>query len=455
MQVYLVGGAVRDRLLDLPVHDRDWVVVGSSASAMEAAGYKTVGRDFPVFLHPQTHEEYALARTERKTAPGYRGFSIHAEPGVTLEEDLERRDITINAIAEDSDGNLIDPFGGTRDIEQRIIRHVSAAFAEDPVRILRVARFAARLQGFGFRVADETFALMRQMVASGEVDALVPERVWQELRTALLTSKPSVFFDILREAGALQALLPEVDCLFGIPQTAEHHPEIDAGIHTMMVLDQACKIAESQAEGSGQSIKSFDESFEKIDQATAELEQAKHNRRARIGLAALCHDLGKAVTPRENWPSHYGHEKAGVPIVEALCQRLRVPNDCKQLAVVTCHYHLHCHRAQEMKASTLVSTLASLDALRKPERFEEFLLVCEADYRGRKGLSDREYPQAALLKSACQAAQSVDAGEIAQSIMNKRDSEKTANSHPSEAIKNEVHAARVTAVKSMLRSSRQ
>ena len=436
MQVYLVGGAVRDRLLGLPVHDRDWVVVGSSASAMEAAGYKTVGLDFPVFLHPETHEEYALARTERKTAPGYRGFSIHAEPDVTLEEDLMRRDITINAIAEDIDGNLVDPFGGIRDLEQRVIRHVSAAFAEDPVRILRVARFAARLQDFNFQVADETFALMRQMVASGEVDALVPERVCQELRTALLTHQPSVFFDILRQAGALQVILPEVNSLFGIPQPAEHHPEVDTGIHTMLVLDQAAALAAKK----------------QTTVADSDSEQAQQTRQARICFAALCHDLGKAVTPKENWPSHHGHEEAGVPIVEALCQRLRVPNDFTQLAVATCRYHLHCHRALEMKASSLVKTLGALDALRKPDRLEEFLLVCEADYRGREGLSERDYPQAERFRSAYQAVLSVDAGEIAKSVMGKRQEQQTNSANPSDAIKNAVHAARVSAVKFLLNS---
>ena len=439
MQVYLVGGAVRDRLLGLPVHDRDWVVVGSTVEQMRDAGYKTVGRDFPVFLHPESHEEYALARTERKTAPGYRGFSIHAEPDVTLEQDLQRRDITINAIAEDSDGNLLDPFNGVSDLEQRVLRHVSAAFAEDPVRILRVARFAARLQPYGFSVADETFELMRQMVDSGEVDALVPERVWQELRTALLTGKPSVFFDVLDKAAALPLVLPEVHALFGIPEASTRQPglpepldpAIDCGRHTMQVLDQASALAASLAE-----------------QAPSD---AAENQRARICFAALCQDLGKAVTPRQQWSSHQGHEENGVAIAENLSQRLRVPNDFRQLAIATCRYHTDCHRALQANAESLIEILAALDALRRPERTAEFLLVCEADARATEDESYQSYPQADRFKAALAAMQSVDAGAIAQSTMKSLQADGHDNKNPSMEIKNAVHKARLTAVEHALR----
>lgn len=442
MQVYLVGGAVRDRLLGLPVHDRDWVVVGSTVAQMQDAGYKTVGRDFPVFLHPESHEEYALARTERKTAPGYRGFSIHAEPDVTLEQDLQRRDITINAIAEDSDGKLVDPFNGVQDLQQRVLRHVSEAFAEDPVRILRVARFAARLQPHGFSVAEETFELMRQMADSGEVDALVPERVWQELRTALLAGKPSVFFDVLSRAGALSVVLPEVNALFGIAEATITEPgapkpsptAVNSGVHTMQVLDAASALAATHA------LESSDESDTEAD-----------NQRARICFAALCQDLGKTRTPQEQWSSHPAHEENGVPVSENLSQRLRVPNDYRQLALACCRYHTDCHRALQADAESLVQTLAALDAIRRPERTAEFLLVCEADARGTEGERYQAYPQSDTFKAALLAMQSVDAGAIAQSTMKSVQANKQEFSNPSMQIKKAVHAARIAAVSHMLR----
>ena len=394
MQAFLVGGAVRDRLLALPVTDRDWVVVGSTAEAMDAAGYKRVGRDFPVFLHPDTHEEYALARTERKTAPGYRGFEIHAAPDVTLEQDLMRRDLTINAIAESTDGTLIDPYGGVADLDNRILRHVSPAFAEDPVRILRVARFAARFANFGFKIAPETLDMMRSMVVAGETDALVAERVWGELTGALLSNSPQVFFSVLRDIGALHSVLPEIDELFDVPQTATYHQEGDVGIHTLMVVEQAAALAKAAYPDDGT--------------------QTGENRQSRIAIvfASLCHDLGKALTRGQPNHSHHGHEKVGVEPVKALCKRLHVPNDCRDLAVVGCRYHLHCHRALELKASTLVKTLSSLDVMRKPERLQQFLLLCEADAMGRIPAATA-YPQAQRMQLAAQAMRGVDAGSIA------------------------------------------
>lgn len=322
MQTYLVGGAVRDQLLDYPVKEKDWVVVGATVDEMLAAGYQQVGSDFPVFLHPKTKDEHALARTERKTAPGYRGFEVHASPDVTLEEDLRRRDLTINAMAKDADGQLIDPYHGQADLEQKLLRHVSPAFAEDPVRILRVARFAARYAHLGFSVAEETTELMSQMVQHGDVDALVAERVWQEFYKALGERNPEVFIEVLRSCGALKIILPEIDALFGVPQPIEHHPEIDTGIHTMMVLQQACLLSDDE-----------DTRF-----------------------AALCHDLGKALTPEENWPSHYGHEANGIKPIQQLCKRLRIPNAFRELASITAKYHLHVHRAFEIKTGTLLRT---------------------------------------------------------------------------------------------------
>jgi tRNA nucleotidyltransferase (CCA-adding enzyme) len=378
MRIYLVGGAVRDKLLGLPVKERDWVVVGARPEDLETQGYKPVGRDFPVFLHPKTHDEYALARTERKTAAGYRGFSVHATPEVTLEEDLRRRDLTINALAQDADGKIIDPYGGRRDIEQRVLRHVSPAFAEDPVRILRAARFAARYRHLGFRVAEETIALMRGMVDAGEADALVPERVWQELAKALREPNPPAFFEVLRACDAQALLFPEIERLYGVPQPPQYHPEIDTGVHTMLVLTQAAKLSPETI----------------------------------VRFAALTHDLGKGTTPRSQWPSHRGHEKRGVVLVDQLCDRLKAPNHFRELARHVARYHLHCHRALELCAATILKVLEALDAFRRPERFEQFLTACEADARGRAGLENREYPQADILRAARAAAASVNAKSL-------------------------------------------
>jgi tRNA nucleotidyltransferase (CCA-adding enzyme) len=381
-QSYVVGGAVRDALLGLQVRDRDHVVVGATAEQMAALGYRPVGKDFPVFLHPQSGEEYALARTERKTARGYKGFVVHADPSVTLEQDLLRRDLTINAMALAEDGGLIDPYRGRADLEARVFRHVSAAFAEDPVRILRVARFAARFPEFS--IAPETLALMREMVAAGEVDALVAERVWQELARGLMEATPSRMFRVLRLCGALARLLPEVDCLFGVPQPPQYHPEIDTGDHVMLVIDAA---------------------------ARAELSLPAR-------LAALFHDLGKGATPAEFWPKHHGHEGRGVALVKAACERLRAPGECRDLAVLVARDHGNAHRALELRPATVVELLERLDALRRPERFEDFLAACAADFHGREGgYKDRPYPQADYLRAALTAARTVDAGAIAREVM--------------------------------------
>ncbi|HUO20456.1 MAG TPA: multifunctional CCA addition/repair protein [Steroidobacteraceae bacterium] len=373
MQVYLVGGAVRDRLLGLPPRERDWVVVGSSPAELEAAGYIPVGREFPVFLHPVSHEEYALARLERKVAPGYRGFATEFSPGVTLAEDLRRRDLTINAIAESATGELIDPYGGRADLEARLLRHVSDAFVEDPVRVLRVARFAARFAALGFRVADETLALMRRMSASGELAALVPERVWQETGRALDTAHPEVFFQTLRECGALAAIFPEIDALYGVPQPPKWHPEIDTGVHVMLALAWAARSGASTA----------------------------------VRFAVLGHDLGKARTPRELWPKHHGHEELGVAAVEALADRLRVPGSLRELAILAAREHTLVHRALELRPETVLKLLQECDAFRRPERFGELLQACEADARGRTGFETHPYPQAAYLRAALAAAAAV------------------------------------------------
>ncbi|MGH8283199.1 MAG: multifunctional CCA addition/repair protein [Gammaproteobacteria bacterium] len=370
MQTYLVGGAVRDELLGLPVKERDWVVVGATPADMSARGFKPVGKDFPVFLHPESHEEYALARTERKTGPGYHGFEFHSAPDVTLEDDLRRRDLTINAMAQDTRGKLIDPYGGRRDLDARLLRHVSPAFPEDPVRLLRVARFAARFSALGFKLAPETLALMHEMATSGEVDALVAERVWQETEKALATEKPSVFFSVLRECSALARVFPEVDCLFGVPQPEKHHPEIDTGVHVLMVLDQAARLSDDTA----------------------------------VRFAALVHDLGKGNTPADVLPHHYGHEERSVKLVEALCERLRVPRDYRELAMLVAQYHGLVHRVRELRAETVLKLLKNTDAFRRPERFAQFLLACEADARGRKNLEDVPYPQAEYLRQALAAA---------------------------------------------------
>ena len=378
LQIYCVGGAVRDALLGLPVKDQDFVVVGSTPQKMLALGYKPVGKDFPVFLHPKTHDEYALARTERKTGSGYTGFAVHADESVTLEEDLSRRDFTMNAIAKSDDGKLIDPHNGQADISAKIIRHVSSAFVEDPVRILRAARFCAR---FGdFTIAPETMHLMRKMVASGEVDALVPERVWQELARGLMEQKPSRMFEALRDCGALKKLLPELDTLWGVPQRAEYHPEIDTGVHVMMVIDYA----------------------------------AKQNFSLPVRFAALTHDLGKGTTPAHILPRHIGHEERSVALLKEVSKRLRVPNDSKELAVMVAKFHGKLHQALKMRPDTLVEFLTELDAFRQPERLNDFLKACEADSRGRTGLENCELPETDLIMSALEAASSIDAGAIAK-----------------------------------------
>ncbi|MFZ1906886.1 MAG: multifunctional CCA addition/repair protein, partial [Steroidobacteraceae bacterium] len=377
MRVYLVGGAVRDRLLGLPVRERDWVVVGAEPGELERAGFLAVGREFPVFLHPQTREEYALARLERKTAPGYRGFSTQFSPDVTLEEDLRRRDLTINAMAESDGGELIDPYGGQADLAARVLRHVSDAFAEDPVRILRVARFAARFADLGFEVADETRALMRRMTESGEVSALVPERVWQETERALAEAHPEIYFQTLRACGALALIFPEIDALFGVPQPPRWHPEVDTGVHAMLAVRYAARTGASTA----------------------------------VRFAALTHDLGKARTPRERWPSHHGHEEAGVPLIEALASRLKVPGAYRDLAILAARTHTLVHRALELRAATVLKLLEDADAFRRPERFAELLAACEADARGRTGLEAEPYPQSGYLRAALATASAVQLKE--------------------------------------------
>ncbi|KQQ87576.1 multifunctional CCA addition/repair protein [Massilia sp. Leaf139] len=403
MRIYVVGGAVRDDLLGLPVKDRDHVVVGATPDEMLAAGFRPVGKDFPVFLHPDTQEEYALARTERKTAPGYHGFVFHTSPAVTLEEDLIRRDLTINAMARGADGAIVDPYGGQRDLQARVFRHVSEAFAEDPVRILRLARFAARFPDF--TVADETLRLMRQMVEEGEVDALVPERVWQELARGLMEKHPSRMLAVLRDCGALARIMPELDALWGVPQPEKHHPEVDTGVHMMLVIDVAAEADYSLA----------------------------------VRFAALMHDLGKGVTPADNWPAHHGHEGMGTKLITALCKRLKVPNDCRDLALITAREHGNVARAFELRANTMVTLFERCDAFRKPERFADMLLAAECDARGRGDahhpLRTRPYPQLPFLLAALAAARAVNAGEVA-----------AACGEDKARIPEAVHHARVTAV---------
>ena len=381
MDTYLVGGAVRDRLLGLPEGDRDWVVVGQTSAAMLARGFRAVGRDFPVFLHPHSNEEYALARTERKSGRGHRGFVVDADPSVTLEEDLGRRDFTINAIAQAADGSLVDPHGGTRDLELRLLRHVGPAFSEDPQRVLRAARFMARFAPLGFRVADETNALMRSMVDSGELAELVPERVWQELSRALASAAPSAFVRTLRDCGALAAILPEVDALYGVPQRAEFHPEVDTGVHIELVCDMAALLAPGDA---------------------------------MVGFAALVHDLGKALTPDHVLPKHIGHEHAGLKPLAAVCERLRVPQAHRKLAEMACREHLNVHRLDELRDDTVHDLLARCDAFRQPERIAQLVQVCEADKRGRAGHAGDDYPQGAMLLRLLKAAQSVRGADVAR-----------------------------------------
>ena len=403
LQAYEVGGAVRDRMLGIEVHDRDWVVVGATPEQMLQAGFRQVGADFPVFLHPQTNEEYALARTERKSAPGYRGFVVHADPSVTLAQDLSRRDLTINAMAMRDDGTLIDPFGGAADLRAGVLRHVSDAFVEDPVRILRVARFAARYAGF--RVAPETLALMRSMVDAGEVGALVAERVWQELARGLMEDRPSRMFELLRACGALRVLLPEVDRLWGVPQRPEHHPEVDTGVHLMMVLDTAARLRTPLA----------------------------------VRFACLCHDLGKGNTPADMLPRHVGHEERSVRLLRSLCARLKVPVECRELAEVTAREHGHVHASLTLQAAAQLRLLERCDALRRPARFADMLLACECDARGRLGFEDRDYPQRARLLRALALARAVDTSTLAERL--------AAEGRPGPQIGAAIHAARVAAMR--------
>jgi tRNA nucleotidyltransferase (CCA-adding enzyme) len=402
MRIYQVGGAVRDRLLGVPHGDRDWVVVGATVEQMLAQGFKPVGRDFPVFLHPTTHEEYALARTERKSAPGYRGFVVHADPAVTLEEDLARRDLTINAIAEDAQGTLIDPFGGVADLRAGVLRHVSEAFAEDPVRILRLARFAARWPSF--TIAPQTLALCARMVEDGEVDALVAERVWQELSRGLMETRPSRLFDVLRASGALARVLPEVARLWGVPQPAAHHPEIDCGVHLMMVLDMAARLGAPLP----------------------------------VRWAGLVHDLGKASTPKEEWPRHIAHEQRSERLADKLADRLRVPIDCKELGAVVAREHGNIHRSDTLDAAATLRLLERCDALRRPERFELALWACECDARGRLGREDEPYPPRPRLALALQAVLAVDASAAAEAAL--------ASGAQGPAIGEAVRRARLTAL---------
>jgi len=402
MEIYLVGGAVRDQLLGYPFEDRDYVVVGATVDNMLQQGFTPVGKDFPVFLHPETKAEYALARTERKTGVGYKGFEIQASPEVTLEQDLQRRDLTINAMAQGAD-ELVDPYGGKADLEAKILRHVSPHFKEDPLRVLRVARFAARYAHLGFRVAPETIKLMQEMVNSGELTALTAERVWQEISRSLGERSPDVFFDVLRQCGGLSVILPEIDTLYGVPQPEKHHPEIDTGVHTMMVLRQAVSLSDSAA----------------------------------VRFAALVHDLGKGLTKAENWPSHYGHEAKGLVALKALAKRLRIPNEYIDLAEKVMEYHTHCHRAFELKASTLLKVLETLGVFRQPEKLTPFLLACEADSRGRQGFEDSAYPQAEWIKAAYLAANDVDSKEfIEQGLVGKE-------------IGNAIHKRRLEAIQKL------
>jgi len=400
VQVYLVGGAVRDKLLDIPVYDKDWVVVGSSPDEMLSQGFTAVGKEFPVFLHPKTKQEYALARTERKSGAGYTGFECHFAPDVTLEEDLIRRDLTINAMAQAEDGTLIDPYGGQRDLNDRILRHVSDAFIEDPLRVLRLARFAAKLSHLGFTVAEETMTLMAQITSSGELEHLTAERVWQEWHKSLSTKNPEVFLSVLRDCGALKVVLPELDRLFGVPQPEKWHPEIDTGIHTLMVAKQAAQLSPSLT----------------------------------VRFAAQVHDLGKGVTPESEWPSHKMHCHTGIKIIKKLCERVRVPNEFKELALLVCEQHSNVHRAAELKASTKLKILNKLDVWRKPERLEEVLLCCQADHSGRLGCEENPYPQKAIFEAAYQAALSIDVKDI------------IADGFQGKAIRDELEKRRIEAI---------
>lgn len=407
MKIYLVGGAVRDQLLGLNVKDRDWLVVGSTPEQLLAQGFQQVGADFPVFLHPETKEEYALARTERKSGKGYNGFICDFSPTIRLEDDLIRRDLTINAIAQDENGAIIDPYGGVTDLNQRTLRHVSEAFGEDPLRVLRVARFAARYHSFGFTIAPETLNLMRQMAESGELVNLTAERVWLETQKAFATNNPHIYFAVLRAVGALTILFPEVDALFGVPQPEKHHPEVDSGVHTLMVVEQAKKLS-----------------------TTA------HDPESLL-FAALCHDLGKALSPKENLPHHYGHELAGVRPTEQLAHRLKAPSHVKEFAKLVTEFHTHCHKMAELRPETVIKLFNRLDVWRKPERFFDYLLACEADSKGRLGFEEREYPQSERAKQYYAAAQQVDVQQVIQDGFEK------------EKIRAELDRRRIDAIRAM------
>ena len=406
MQVYLVGGAVRDKLLGIEVYDRDWVVVGSDPNSMQQQGFQAVGKDFPVFLHPETKEEHALARTERKSGHGYTGFDCYFAPDVTLEDDLIRRDLTINAMAESADGTIIDPYNGQNDLRNKILRHVSPAFCEDPLRVLRVARFAAKLAPLGFRVASETLALMRNMSESGELTHLTPERVWQEWHKSLSTQRPDVFLEVLHSCGALKVVLPEIDALFGVPQPEKWHPEIDTGIHTLLVAHEAAKLSPELP----------------------------------VRFAAQVHDLGKGITPQEEWPSHKMHCHTGLKLIKKLCNRVRVPNEFKELALMVCEQHSNIHRAAELKPATVIKILNKFDVWRKPERLERILISCQADHAGRKGLSEEPYPQAERFRAAFNAALTVNVQEIVNAGFKGPE------------IRDEVEKRRIQAVKVVLDS---
>jgi len=394
MQTFLVGGAVRDKILKYPVTDKDWVVVGATPEKLIKKGYKPVGKDFPVFLHPETAQEYALARTERKSGKGYKGFEVFAEQSVTLEEDLIRRDLTINAMAADDNGDIVDPFNGQEDLKNKILRHVSPAFTEDPLRVLRVARFLARYFHLGFSIAPSTKELMTELAKSGELKALTPERVWTETARALSEKSPHIYFQTLRDCGALSDWFPEIDCLWGVPNPERWHPEIDTGVHTMMVLEQSALLSKD-------TITRF---------------------------SALCHDLGKGITPKEEWPSHKGHEKAGVSIIETLCNRLRAPKEHCELAKIVSEFHLHLHKIEELKPKTIVKVLEKTDAFRKPKRFEKFLIACEADYRGRTGFENLPYPQSGIMKQAFNVCSEISTKEfIAEGYRGKQIGEKLHN----------------------------
>jgi len=409
MEIYLVGGAVRDKLLDRPVGDKDWVVVGATPSELESQGYRRVGKGFPVFLHPDNGEEYALARTESKTAPGYHGFEFNVGTDVTLEDDLRRRDLTINAMAETADGEIIDPYNGRADIEARLLRHVSEAFSEDPLRVLRVARFAARYHALGFRVAPETQQLMRQIVASGELQSLVAERVWKETEKALGETRPDIYLQVLRDCGALQIVFPEIDQLFGVPQPEKWHPEIDTGKHVLLCMQQVAKLSASIP----------------------------------VRFAVMVHDLGKALTNPDEWPRHLRHEQLGLQPINNLCDRLAVPNHCRELARTVALYHTLCHRAMELRPETIMKLLENTDAFRRPERFAEFLLASEADARGRTGLEDRPYPQAAHLRAAFDAAASIDTRAVAEPGLSGPE------------IGAAIRAARLQAIETLIAQTRQ